>query len=272
MPSTRVARRAGFTLIEILVVIAIIGILAATLGVAVVGVRTRSFEEKTIALIKRLETGVQNYVTRYNNVPPTSFAGYVGVSAPPPAGGTSYDTVGKANYQNSSFLMFYLGSILYTSSGFNAAGAATIRKWNPPLAELKKSEVSTWRDMSDAAFGARYDANGIATSPGFVLDAWEKGLAYVPLTGAGLPATAGRHDGPTGPGSAATFPRAGSSFGKTGRRLTGFCQIWSRGKDLTSPLPNSGVAGPGNPTPTDSDGDGTDDHVDDICLWFLAYY
>ncbi|MDQ7779435.1 MAG: prepilin-type N-terminal cleavage/methylation domain-containing protein [Planctomycetota bacterium] len=60
----------GFTLIEILIVVAIIALLAALLVVGVVGMRRRAQFEKTRALIQRIEVGLKVYYERYIQYPP----------------------------------------------------------------------------------------------------------------------------------------------------------------------------------------------------------
>lgn len=227
-------RRGGFTLVEILVVISILGILLSFLVPAVIGMRARAFDRRAQAGLQALEVGVQQYVARYNTVPPLS-------GATPPAADPTYGAT-TTNYIASAYLHHWLGSRL-------DSGEAALPRFTDPLLAFVKSDASTWRELSDAAFAARYDAVGRVASPGFLLDPWGRAIAYVPI-----PAGAGDH-------TAALFPRPGACEGRAGRNLTGFVQLWSRGSDGTTPLPGAGPAGPAE------SGDG-----DDLTLWFLPYY
>ncbi len=250
--------RAGFTLIEILVVVAIIGILVALLGVAVTGVRLRAQEEKTISLMKRLETGVQTYITRYNAPPPVPPVMPAG--ALPPAAPQHLDI--GTNYRNSGALHYYLGSNLLILSGFDSAGVAKVRKKQTPMVDFQKSEISTWNSMLTPPWPAgRYAigqpngdivANGGGPQSGLILDTWQSAVAYVVLPTA--PPGTGDH-------TTAAFLRPGANFNRPGRNLTGSVQIWSRGIDRATNLPTAG------PAPNNATG-----QQDDIINWFLPYY
>ncbi len=275
------SRRAGFTLIEILVVIGVIGILVSLLAVAVTGVRLRAFEEKTLAMMRKLETGCQNYVTKYNAVPPLT-----GILGGPPADpGGKYVMGAGAAYTNSHALHYWLASSLWVTSGFRGAGAPSISRQDAPLLEFAKGEISTWDAIAPAAFGGMkftplggplggiVSANGGAPQAGFVLDSWYHAVAYIPCTattGDMAPAVGAQAIFGDTNGDGVPESRSGSSRGKVGRNLTGFCQMWSRGANGTSgaPGPGPGLGGGAAlrtvPTATPDD--------DDICNWFLPYY
>lgn len=230
----------GFTLIEVLVVMAIIGVLVALLVVLVRGSQRLAKERKCIAQMTGLESAVHVYVTRFSALPPLAEA-----VVPPP--GPAFGAAG-ANYVNSAYLHYWLGSRLSTVVSYGAGPGS--RKLAEPLLRFEKSEVSTWRALPEALYGAdRFDASGKITSPGFVLDPWGNALAYVPL---------GAAEGDHG---TASFPRSGNAFALPGRNLTGFVELWSRGEDGNTPLPAAG------PAPGGAAGD-----ADDLVLWFLPYY
>lgn len=262
----RHAPRAGFTLIELLVVIAVIGFLAATLGVLAVDARQRAFDVKTVMLLRRIEIAVQTYVSLYNRVPPACPVG-TDVDA-----GDRYASAGRANYLGSAALHYWLGSSLRLARGYDLTGKATIVKSESPLLDFSKSEVSTWDSMAsggaptDWPAGSRVAATGEVADAGvprggIVLDSWKRGIAYVAVA-----AAEGNH-------TATKFPRPGKSFGAAGRNLTGFCQVWSRGLDGVTALPDSGAAtDPMIGNMVDGDLDGRADNIDDIALWFLPYY
>lgn len=72
VPALRQRREGGFTLLELLVVVAIIGILAAFLAVFVGGLTRKAKIEKTRALLNRLSTGLQSYKEQFLAYPPSA--------------------------------------------------------------------------------------------------------------------------------------------------------------------------------------------------------
>lgn len=191
----RSGRARGFTLIEMLVVIAVIAILAAFLGVAVQGARMRAQVASTSALLNRISGALTTYNTRYNAYPPAgpapgplpSFglaapAAWAGGGAVPPvpAPGTAYD--------RSAVLHFYLGALLYTYEGFRGAGAApTLKTLNDPLAAWKKSDlegldiagnqkVTQFEPTTPAA--TAYAGANIVGTPRRIVDAWGHPIGY----------------------------------------------------------------------------------------------
>ena len=76
------SHRAGFTLIEMLVVIAIISILAAGLVVAVAGVMDKTQRKKTISTIEVLKTALNSYKNTFGVLPPV-FGGSNGAGGEP---------------------------------------------------------------------------------------------------------------------------------------------------------------------------------------------
>jgi prepilin-type N-terminal cleavage/methylation domain-containing protein len=65
----RLSSRSGFTLIEMLVVIGIIGILASLAVPAATGVMKKAKKVKTSAALKDVQLGVKNYQAEYNRYP-----------------------------------------------------------------------------------------------------------------------------------------------------------------------------------------------------------
>lgn len=65
----RLSARSGFTLIEMLVVIGIIGILAGLAVPAATGVMKKAKKVKTSAALKDIQLGIKNYQAEYNRYP-----------------------------------------------------------------------------------------------------------------------------------------------------------------------------------------------------------
>jgi len=68
------AKQAGFTIVELLIVIVVIGILAAITIVVYNGIQTRAENAKTISAVAAYAKGVTSYAATYGNYPIT--AGY----------------------------------------------------------------------------------------------------------------------------------------------------------------------------------------------------
>jgi prepilin-type N-terminal cleavage/methylation domain-containing protein len=81
---SRAARRDAFTLVEIMVVVVIIGLLAAIAIPAFQRVRERSFASRYANDFRQFESAFQRYATEFGQWPPTGPAGTI------PAGMTGY--------------------------------------------------------------------------------------------------------------------------------------------------------------------------------------
>jgi prepilin-type N-terminal cleavage/methylation domain-containing protein len=66
------ARTAGFTLVELMIVIGIIVLLVAVMAVALSGVFSKSEEAQTKATIETLKANIESYKTRWGQAPPTT--------------------------------------------------------------------------------------------------------------------------------------------------------------------------------------------------------
>lgn len=136
-------RKRGFTLLEVLVVMAIITLLAALLVVLVTGVKQKAREEKTRGTIKKLCTALSVYRERFQDFPPSAGA-----------------------YQSSQNLHYYLCNRFRKPEGIdpNTGRPTWYSEPDPPLT-LTNAEVST------------HDG-GNSLQPGFVVDAWDLTMFY----------------------------------------------------------------------------------------------
>jgi prepilin-type N-terminal cleavage/methylation domain-containing protein len=146
---------AGFTLIEILVVIAIIALLAALLAVGVVGMRRRAQNEKTRALIRKLDIGCKTYYERYIGYPPAHSP-----TNPQPG-------FGAFGWNHSAVLLWYLGTPKPIMTGGNVVMAH-------PVVDFKRDDI---QPSNPSEIGG----NPAPTSTGQawpVVDAWGRRISY----------------------------------------------------------------------------------------------
>jgi prepilin-type N-terminal cleavage/methylation domain-containing protein len=103
--ATRV-RRAGFTLIEVLVVMAIILTLVALLAAGLNSAKKSAKQKATRALIGRIQSALENYFSDFRDYPPD---GYDGTPLPPAAGvGVGYGVTPTRQMKGTALLMYYL--------------------------------------------------------------------------------------------------------------------------------------------------------------------
>ncbi|MCC6741037.1 MAG: type II secretion system protein [Planctomycetia bacterium] len=145
-------RSRGFTLVELLVAIAIIGLLAATLVVASAGLGQRSKIEKAAKMVLRIETACEAYFTKFQDYP----SNQAKLTAAAKAGGALW-----APIQSRTFVFDYIGRPLtaVVQFGPGAGKTATLE----PFAEFAASELS-----------------GDPATPGTVaiMDPWGEGIWY----------------------------------------------------------------------------------------------
>src|SRR5579862_6472882 len=104
------ARQRGFTLVEILVVIAIICILMTLLLAVLHTIEIRAKEMATRGLISSLETGLSAYEYDWGQFPPDGYSDIPGVPAVTVQGYTTANA--PYNIQGSSALYYYLTTAL----------------------------------------------------------------------------------------------------------------------------------------------------------------
>lgn len=67
----RRAARPGFTILELMIVLIIIGILGAVVGLNLVGAAERAKKDATIQSMRTIQVGLKTYHARYSAYPPT---------------------------------------------------------------------------------------------------------------------------------------------------------------------------------------------------------
>jgi len=112
-------RKTGFTLIELLVVIAIILILGTITVVGLSLYKERAKLEATRALLARIQMGLDNYHTRFDDYPPS-----------------------EGSWESSQNLYYYLGKKLECATGFDpiTQEPAQIQSFGPAV-EFKSQDI-----------------------------------------------------------------------------------------------------------------------------------
>lgn len=148
--ATRKRAQRGFTMIELLTVIAIIGILMALLLPVLANVRRNAKETATRSLIKSIETAIAAYEFDWGVYPPDGQAG--AITAYRPGGGTY-------SVQNSSSLFYFLTTPFRISPN-----AAKGEVWG-------SKDVGPYLDVPVR----NQKLNGTATD---IIDVWGRPLQY----------------------------------------------------------------------------------------------
>ena len=114
------ANRAGFTLVEVLTVIAIIALLAALILGLAGNAQKKAARTKAEAEVTQLESFVTDYQTKYGQVPPSPGDLTKALAAANHPSSNFLDPWGTAyGYSNSSKVTFYLWSTGGDSTGTN---------------------------------------------------------------------------------------------------------------------------------------------------------
>lgn len=87
-------RTAGFTLVELMIVIGIIVLLVAVMAVALSGVFSKSEEAQTKATIETLKANIESYKTRWGQAPPTTLRDLGQLMGAPSIGDPNENNVG----------------------------------------------------------------------------------------------------------------------------------------------------------------------------------
>jgi len=120
----------GFSLIELLVVIAILGFLAATLTIAAAGLKQRSNIEKTSALVRRIDAGIEAYFTKFHDYP----SDYAKLTSADKKAAKVWPTI-----KSDKYIYDYLGKPLTVTEGFISTGSKI--KNLEPFCEMNASEI-----------------------------------------------------------------------------------------------------------------------------------
>jgi type II secretory pathway pseudopilin PulG len=81
--TTRLIRRAGFTLVELLVVVGIMMVLLSLVGMVAQNARAKARVNRARALVKQIHLVVEQYRASYREYPPTQFETYPNVNYVP---------------------------------------------------------------------------------------------------------------------------------------------------------------------------------------------
>lgn len=89
----------GFTLIEMLVVVAIIGLLSSTILVGLSGARSKARDARRISDLRQIQTGLENYYVENNqSYPQTLYTAIIGLPHDPQGGEYGYVRLGSQVY------------------------------------------------------------------------------------------------------------------------------------------------------------------------------
>lgn len=118
----RISRKSGFTIVELLIVIVIIGILAALVIVAYNGIQARANDSKRITDMRNMKTAIQAYYIDNGTYPPTNFQGLSGYLVPEYIKAIPSDSINAAR-DGKAFIYYYTRGYKKnsTSTGFVAA-------------------------------------------------------------------------------------------------------------------------------------------------------
>ena len=139
-------RNKGFTLVELLIVIAIIALLMALLGVLIQGLLDRAKFAKTNSIVQALESSCKNYKTDFGEYPPVSM-------------------FGNGSSKN---LHWHLGRQRYISQGHSSSGGGGIAVKRPGYIDFN----SDWLDTNPSS---TYPQTGNVFD---VIDAWVRPITY----------------------------------------------------------------------------------------------
>ena len=91
--------RKGFTLIEMLVVVAIIGLLSSTILVGLGNARSRARDARRISDLRQIQTGLENYYVEHDqSYPQQLYASIPGLSHDPQGGEYGYVRLSSQAY------------------------------------------------------------------------------------------------------------------------------------------------------------------------------
>ncbi|HXF43997.1 MAG TPA: prepilin-type N-terminal cleavage/methylation domain-containing protein [Candidatus Paceibacterota bacterium] len=109
---------AGFTLIEMLVVIAIVGLLSSTILVGLGSARSKARDARRIADLRQIQTGLENYYVEHNqSYPQELYTSISGLPHDPQGGEYGYFRVSSQAYVVGACLENDRGSDIQSVSG-----------------------------------------------------------------------------------------------------------------------------------------------------------
>ena len=168
-PATRLAQRVGFTLVELLMVIVIIGILVAMLAVAINPV-LQTARETTVAIeMKQIDLAIEQFNTKYGFYPP-SFIGFdprpaTTAANSPPGGAQLLPFLNKIspNHQEGNGAPGTRLSVWWNAIGSNLTDSGSLIFWLNGLSNNKQFPITGGLANVDAA------GNAVTTGGNFQL-------------------------------------------------------------------------------------------------------
>ncbi len=112
----------GFTLIELMIVIGIIIVIAATVLTVIPGMRQKTQEKATKAFMERLEVALEQYYNDYRSYPPGNITGVKTALDPSDTTSKQYIEFKDSEVNGSDIVDYWGNPFVYTTPGTQNKG------------------------------------------------------------------------------------------------------------------------------------------------------